>query len=186
MLNFSLCAITTPLIGYFGGVYALSSFMIIQAIRYILFPQFFSLSVLAFFIPGIVAGYYLRTQSLFVRVGLPIMCIALFCMHPVGYTAVPYTLYWIFPVLLPSIIKKSFFIEALVATLVAHAVGSTIWLYTMSTNTIGWFSLIPVVWYERCFYAMGMVVISIVVKALANGIDKIFYRYKKNIAIVSP
>jgi len=83
----------------------------------------------------------------------------LFIMHPVAGQAFAYSFYWLIPIALYALGNKSSFCRALSATFLAHAVGSIIWLYTVSMTSAQWLSLIPVVAVERLVMACGMVVV---------------------------
>ena len=73
---------------------------------------------------------------------VPVLCMALFGLHPVGSQAFAYTLYWLIPVtlyIMSSLVNvlprfqqfTPIFLQALSSTFIAHAVGSVIWLYTV-------------------------------------------------------
>src|SRR5207237_10360114 len=83
---------------------------------------------------------------------------ALFIVHPIGSQAFMYSFYWLIPIGLFGLARKTLFLEALGSTFVAHAVGSVIWLYTVPTTAGMWVGLIPIVAVERLLFAMGMVV----------------------------
>lgn len=82
-----------------------------------------------------------------------------FMAHPVGAQAWVYSVYWLIPVLLYVIRKKSLFLEALGSTFIAHAVGSVIWIYADPITPHAWLALIPVVFIERLIFASGIVVV---------------------------
>ena len=155
-----------PLLGLFGGVF--ESSLIISAsllIRYLFFG-ISSLSVLAFYVPGWCAALYFASHHWFIRCFLPLTCIVAFSMHPVAGTSWLYSMYWLIPVIFYFMKPKHLFYEALGATFIAHAVGSIIWLYTVPMTADMWFSLIPVVAFERLMYAAGMVVMYHVINAV--------------------
>jgi hypothetical protein len=95
-----------------------------------------------------------------IRVILPLCCIICFILHPVGQNAFLYSFYWFIPV-------GCYFLQmyvgcfrpvcvALSSTFIAHAVGSLMWLYVLSTTSEYWILLIPRVAGERLFFALGM------------------------------
>jgi hypothetical protein len=61
------------------------------------------------------------------------------------------------------------FTHALTATFIAHAVGSTIWIYSQPTTPAFWLALIPIVALERLIYAVGITVMH---SALAQIVHK--------------
>ncbi len=51
---------------------------------------------------------------------------------------------------------KNLFLNSLGATFTAHAVGSVIYLYAFGLTPAIWLALIPVVFLERGFFAVGI------------------------------
>lgn len=154
---FSASNLSMPLIGFFGGVTgATFIWALLLLCRYAV--SSFSLSTLAFYIPGYCAALYLATPSRLVRCGMPILAMALFLLHPVGLQAAFYSSYWLIPLGIGLLPPRSFFAQALGATFTAHAVGSVIWLYTVPMAPEVWLGLIPLVALERLTFAAGMVV----------------------------
>src|SRR5216684_1589321 len=74
------------------------------------------------------ATLYWATNHYTIRLLLPIACMGLFVIHPIGAQAFVYSLYWLIPVILYFIPQRSLFLQALGSTFIAHAVGSVIWL----------------------------------------------------------
>ncbi len=166
-LMFSASNLCMPLVGHFGSVSgATVVWIFLLAFRVLGEP--FSLSVLAFYLPGYCAALYLATSSRLIRCGLPLLAIGLFGLHPVGFKAMMYSLFWLIPTLIGAGVGKSFFAQALGATFTAHAVGSVIWLYTVPMVPADWLSLIPLVAVERLTFAAGMVVVHAIFVSLAK------------------
>ncbi len=115
-------------------------------------------------LPGFFASASWVYPNFFMKVGLPFLCMVLFIMHPFGFYAAPYVLYWLIPMAIYFSGKKTIFLQALSATFIAHAVGSVIWLYAKSLPTAVWLGLIPVVIFERLLYAALMTVVYYGVK----------------------
>ncbi len=157
---FSASNCVVPLSGAFLGIGG-SSLVISMAmiVRMVIHGGLFPLSYLAYMVPGLFAAYYWASRSMMIRFLLPILCMILFVMHPVGAAAWPYSLYWLIPVVLYVVKAKQLFFEALGSTFVAHAVGSVIWLYTVPTTAVLWYTLIPIVCVERICFAIGMVLV---------------------------
>lgn len=97
--------------------------------------------------------------------GVPIICMALFMLHPVGAQVWYYSFYWLIPVIvkvlgvIPNIgqfLKNNLLFRSLGATFTAHAIGSVIFLYTIPTTVSLWQTLIPIVLFERLMFAMGI------------------------------
>ena len=86
---------------------------------------------------------------------IPLVCMGLFWLHPVGQQAWFYALYWLIP-LAGKFLSKRLFFRSLGSTFTAHAVGSTLWLYTVPMPAEAWIALIPVVAMERILFAAGI------------------------------
>jgi len=156
---FSAASIMAPLAGLFGGVFGASVVFIFRvALHYIIFKTI-SLKFLAFCIPGFCASLYFASRSSIIRVIVPLVCMVLFIVHPVGNQAFFYSFYWFIPIVLFFMKRETLFMQALGSTFVAHAVGSVIWLYTVPMTATMWMALIPIVALERFVFAMGMVVV---------------------------
>lgn len=157
-LMFSASSFCMPLIGLFSGTLGTTLiWTLLFVVRVSVAPL--SLSSLAFYIPGYCASLYLASENKYIRSGIALLCMILFLIHPVGFAAAPYTVYWIIPVMVAFGFFKSLFAHALGATFTAHAVGSVIWLYTVPMAASNWLSLIPVVAIERLTFAAGIVVL---------------------------
>lgn len=93
-----------------------------------------------------------------IQVTIPLTCMALFILNPVGSHAWFYSLYWLIPVALYGGKKlgyHSVFSTALSSTFIAHALGSIMWLYTTNIGAPIWIALIPRVAVERSVFAAG-------------------------------
>ena len=161
-------AIVAPLAGAFGGVFA-SSFVLVfrMAMHFLLFKTV-SLSFLALCVPGFFASLYWATRSSIIRVCVPLACMALFIVHPVGGQVFVYSFYWLIPVVIYFSNRNTVFMQALGSTFVAHAVGSVIWLYTVPMTPVMWLGLIPFVAVERLLFAVSMTVTYRVIIAIKN------------------
>jgi hypothetical protein len=151
---FSVSNVITPLIGLFGGS---GVCIIIFCLRTMMTCARYSF---VHTLPGLCAGLSFSLPGYLMKVIVPGLCIFLFCIHPVGSQAILYTVYWIIPIASYFSMKKNMFFDALCATFVAHAVGSVLWLYTISSMTATlWIGLIPIVFFERLLFAGGMVMV---------------------------
>lgn len=148
---FGLDAALAPLVGFYGGVHI--SCMVYALRTTISALQMHPLSALTLHLPTAAASLYLATNSKIVRTLIPLSCIIAFVIHPVGGSSIHYALYWVMPLAFGIITIHSIFLRALGATLTAHAVGSTIWLYTHTTTPHFWHALAGIVWMERLMFA---------------------------------
>ncbi len=127
--------------------------------------------------PMLFAAYYFGTKGKkSITVAIPVICMALFMLHPVGQGAWFFSLYWLIPVIvkvLPKKYSEMVFLRSLGATFTAHAIGSTVWLYTVPMTSGQWVGLVPVVAYERLLFAAGITVSYIAMNnVLARLSDK--------------
>ena len=108
-------------------------------------------------IPSLCASFYWTVSSKIIRILAPTLCIALFVAHPIGHAVWGYSLYWLIPIIIAVMPHRSIFFKALATTFMAHAVGSVLWLYTISMPKEQWLALIPIVLFERFLLAGGIV-----------------------------
>ncbi|MBT3814644.1 hypothetical protein HOE37_01485 [Candidatus Woesearchaeota archaeon] len=116
------------------------------------------------FLPMLFAAYYFgmsvkkRNQN-WIKVTVPLICIALFIYHPIGRQAWVYSLYWLIPVfavILPKKVPGKLLFRSLGATFAAHAVGTAIWIWTIPSTVGMWLTLIPITGYERLLFGLGI------------------------------
>lgn len=163
---FSLSNCLVPLVGAYTNLSSVISFGLLgMIIRYAIGSLAF-FKIAAFHVPGIFAGLAWITAYRSVQLFVPAFCMVLFIAHPVGGAAWMYTLYWLIPMAIYFSNRQSIFAQALASTLVAHAVGATIWLYADPLHPAVWLGLIPVVVYERLLFALGMTVAHMVLSRL--------------------
>ncbi|NQV12890.1 MAG: hypothetical protein HQ530_01150 [Parcubacteria group bacterium] len=101
------------------------------------------------------AAFYFGSKSKW-RAVAPLVCFVLFVTHPVGREAWLYPLYWLIPIVGAFVFRKSLLVKSLGATFVAHAIGSTVYLYAFGLPAAVWLGLIPQVALERGFFAVGI------------------------------
>ena len=211
--HFSLASCMPALIGYYGGLLGIliaAFFSVISNISTVGIVSslcsfgslyLYNLStikigkILAYTIPGMCAALCWANQSdkssqlnkqkvvrYGVQVFLPLLCMVLFIAHPVGFIAAPYSFYWLIPVGL-TFFRPTIWRDALISSFVAHAVGSVIWIYMIPMSAAQWWGLIPVVLFERCAIAAGMVFVSVVARQFEQAFSSLFVQvqalYKK-------
>ena len=168
LAHFSAVSIVTPLVGLFSGIVGCWIVVFIKMALGLWYNSFGSFQILVFYVPGFCASLYLASSHIMVRLILPIVCMILFIIHPVGYASFAYALYWLIPIVLYFVHKKPFFLQALGSTFTAHAVGSVIWLYTVPMTPVLWLGLIPIVIIERLLFATGISITYMVFYNLTN------------------
>ncbi len=181
MIWFSATNAILPLSGAFGGIMGCGLVFLLRQLIHLFFFKTVSLSFLAFCVPGFFASLYWATNHFAIKLLLPIVCMGLFVMHPIGVQAFVYSLYWLIPVLLYFVPQRSLFLQALGSTFIAHAVGSVIWLYTVPMTATMWMGLMPIVLFERILFALGMVIAHYILSFIFGLIDKVVIDNKKAI-----
>ncbi len=155
--SFSLSHCLAPLMGAFCGVIgAYSVFGGMVSVR--LVGSLFGIIRYAYFgLPTFAASLCWATQHRAIRIAIPLMCMVLFLVHPIGYYAAPYTLYWLIPMVIGAMKTRNVILTALASTFTAHAVGSVMHLYIINgMSAAAWLNLMPVVACERLLFATGM------------------------------
>ncbi len=155
-MQFSWAQVVLPLLGALFGVVG-SYFLLAGCTALCALGLMLGFSTQLFFgIPTFCASLYWATNKGWIRMGIPALCMLLFVMHPVGFYAAPYTLYWLLPMGIACWYNNNF-LTALASTFTAHAVGSVMHLYMINTLTASaWLQLMPIVAVERLCLALGM------------------------------
>lgn len=153
---FSLTNVSGPLTvvfgGFLGGLLGLFLNYAFQAKSASLLAVFLSGSG----IPNLLAGLYWRAHSNWVKIGVPSLCMLLFWYQTWGTIAMTYALIWLIPILISYFKIEHLYFKSLAATLIAHSVGSVIWVYGANLSHEQWFALIPLALSERLFLAILM------------------------------
>jgi hypothetical protein len=175
---FSASSIALPLVGAWSSIPTIITtcacgFLVRLAFGASMMPM------LAFWIPGLCAALYWQLPSKFYRIGLPLICMILFVVHPVGAAAAPYAVYWFIPLIIAALRSRSLWLDAMASTFTAHAIGSVIWLYTVPMSAGAWLALIPIVACERLLYTSGIVVGHSVIAAFIARRDVVVTHTQK-------
>lgn len=120
----------------------------------------------------IYSGYIYKRISFFSSVIIPAACMILFVVHPIGSAVFFYSFYWFIPMILYAFFRKHLFAQALISAFVAHALGSLVWLYCYQLAGIYWIAALPVVPFERCLIAMGIVAADKVYSSMYSFIQQ--------------
>jgi hypothetical protein len=114
---------------------------------------------------------FLRKGSLAkASVAIPLICIAVFLLNPVGREAWYYALFWLIP-LMAKVFSKRLFLRSLGATFTAHAIGSAVWAWTVPMTAEQWTMLIPITATERILFAIGISASFIVFNNVLNFVE---------------
>lgn len=172
---FSLTDVAMPLSGTLGLGFA----VVIAATRLSTKVMFAGATFMnaGFYLPGLFAAGSWTDKKQFFQFFVPLAAMVLFVVHPIGFYAAPYALYWLIPMAVYWADKDSLFLQSLASTFVAHAVGSVIWLYVFNLPVQTWWGLIPVVAAERLFFASAMTVMYVSVKQTRTLLEKRFLSF---------
>ena len=134
-LFFSATHLFMPLTGAFGGLIMTAMVIGISTLTKVVFGISCTLYFITYHISSFIASTYWAYNHWVVRVMAPVLCMILFIVHPVGLSVFPYVLYWLILIALYIFNARTIFASSLGSTMVAHAVGSVIWLYTVFYNS---------------------------------------------------
>ena len=171
-MQFSWAQVVLPLLGALFGVVG-SYFLLAGCTALCALGLMLGFSTQLFFgIPTFGASLYWATDKLWIRMGIPALCMLLFVMHPVGLYAAPYTLYWLLPISIAYMRYNNSFLTALASIFTAHAVGSVMHLYMINTlSAFAWLQLMPIVAVERLSLALGMWLVYVGLNWLCSRIS---------------
>jgi len=155
--SFTLFQFFGPIAGAFlGPVFGAVTILLAEGMNVFIVGNEINLINLIRLTPMMFAAFYFGSVGRKNLVALvPIVCMALFMLHPIGAQVWYYSVYWVIP-LIGKILGKNLFFRSLGATFTAHALGSVIFLYTIPTTVTLWQTLIPIVLFERAMFAMGI------------------------------
>jgi hypothetical protein len=170
--NFTLFEFLAPVGGMFlGPVAGAVSAFFVRALNILIFHQKIDLLTIIRFLPAMMAAIYFGTKTKKTAIIFPI-CIALFLLNPIGRQAWLYSMIWLIP-LVATFFKKNLLLNSLGATMTAHAVGSTIFLYAFGLTPAIWLNLIPVVFIERGVFALGIFTSTLVFNFVLDKITNL-------------
>lgn len=156
---FSATHMVAPMIGILGGIRALMIASVLKTTAAFFIGGLNPFMTLVYHIPHFFAAFYWKTEKKYLRIGLPIVCMALFLLNPAGLKAWFYPMLWLIPIVAAFFAQKNIVIRALGSTFMAHAIGSVLWLYLVPMQTTDWLIAMPLALVERCTFAAGMVAV---------------------------
>lgn len=166
---------------FLGPLFGAASVLFAELLNFVLLGKEIEIINLLRLTPMLFAAFYFgafrrRKQpvfnsSLFIAI-VPVLCMLAFWAHPVGALAWAYPLYWLIPAV-SLLFRKRLFMRSLGATFTAHAIGSTLWLYTVPMPPEAWLALIPIVAYERLAFAAGISVGYIALNAVLSRLSAV-------------
>jgi len=177
--SFTLFEFLAPIGGMFLGPWlgALSAFFV-RGLNVAIFHQQLDWLTVLRFLPAMMAAVYFGLKTKKTAIIFPV-CILLFVLNPIGRQAWLYSAIWLIP-FVASFFKKRLVLNSLGATFTAHAIGSVIFLYTLGLTPAIWLGLIPVVFFERGVFTVGIwlscVVLNTVLDFLTNFKKGYFFK----------
>lgn len=152
--------IMVPLAGALASRRALSATWLLKAAFYGITHQAAPWFALAYHLPTTSAALYIASPITSINRALTVLAFsgaALVFAGAVGATpALLYATLWIIPAALAAYGAHSFLSRSIVATFLAHAIGSAIWAWAFPLAPAAWVALIPVALVERLVYTSGI------------------------------
>jgi len=168
--KFSASVMFGPVISKFLGIgWGSGAIILSQLVGVVIgFYKIKSIANLLTFAPIIAAGIYFGKMfkgdtKLTI---IPIFCILLFLLHPIGREVWYYSLFWVVPIFiarfkpnLDKVLKNNIaqvYAYSLGSALTDHSIGSIIYLYLMNIPAEFWTMSIPFTFMERIVIAAGI------------------------------
>jgi len=155
--------------GIFNTTLGVVSVLFVEVLNFIISGKALDPITLVRFTPMMFAAYYFGSKSRN-RVVVPLICMGLFVLNPLGREAWYYSLFWLIPVA-AALWKDNLFLRSLGATFTAHAIGATAFLYAFSIPADVWATLVPITAFERISFAVGISISYIAVNTILNSIS---------------
>lgn len=156
MAFFNASQALSPLSGLYGGVKASTIVFLVRSIASLSLSSMGMFAASLLHLPTFFGSFYLASKSKLARVSVPLICIILFLINPIGQQASLYSTYWLIPIAIALLNPQSILLQALGSTFTTHAVGSIIWLYGAKLTAVEWNALISIVWAERLLFALSL------------------------------
>ncbi len=143
--------------GFLGAMAGALSVLLAEIISFIYLGKAFELINVLRLAPMLFAALYFAkyAKGKLLQATAPLICMALFMLHPIGSQAWQYSLYWLIPAAV-LLLPENLFLRSLGSTFTAHSIGGIIWLYLIPTTPAFWMALIPIVAFERILFALGI------------------------------
>lgn len=160
--------------GFLGAGAGILSVLLAQVVSFVLLGKSIELINILRLAPMLFAALYFAKYSKgkLAQAAVPLICMALFILHPIGSQAWYYSLYWLIPAI-ALMLPEHLFLRSLGSTFTAHAIGGIIWLYFVPTTPAFWVALIPIVAFERFLFAAGISVSYISFNTLFARVEAI-------------
>ena len=155
-VKFSLFDFYGPIAGAFlGSIWGMITVLAMQLGNWALHGFTMDMGTLIRFFPMLFAVLYFSKKSKY-TLAIPVVAMIAFWSHPEGRQAWYFALYWLIPIAMYFLYDRFLFARALGTTFTAHSVGGALWIWGFNMKAAMWIGLIPVVWKERMFMALGI------------------------------
>ena len=192
--SFTFFQFIAPIAGGFLGLAGIAAVFFANLGGFLISGQ--SLTIFSFGIPSLFAVYYFYknsqsklSQNSIAIATVPLVCMALFALHPVGSQVWYYSFYWLIPAGAMLLFPGRLLARSLGSTFTAHAVGTIIFLYAIPTTPALWLALIPVVAFERGLFTLGIassyIVANTILEWASTKLDLSTLNINKNYSISS-
>lgn len=164
--------------GFFGAILGAASVLVAELINFILLGKEFEFINLFRLTPMLFAAYYFakNREKMFKNkfsLIIPAICMIAFILHPIGGQAWYYSLFWLIPIAV-KFLPEHLILRSLGATFTAHAIGSTIFLYTIPTTPELWAVILPsIVIFERVIFAIGISISYVAFNTILDKVDSL-------------
>lgn len=167
-VQFTLFDFMGPTLGVFlGTILGISTALIVQLLNIVFMHAPFSIATFLRLIPTLFAIMYFSKKHT-ANIIVPIFCIVVFNLHPIGRSAWQYSLLWLIPIA-AQFLRKNIFLKSLGATFTAHAVGGVLWIWTFGLSKQIWLALIPQVLVERFLMGVGITASFLILNYLTHS-----------------
>lgn len=178
--SFTLFEFLYPLpAAFLGSGWGAVLVLFVKILNWLFTGQSLDLITFIRFFPAVFGAIYFASKSK-LNLLVPIACMILFWINPVGRAAFPYGLFWLIPIIVFPF-KRNLALNSLGTTFISHAIGSTAFLYSVPMNAEIWRGLIPIVFMERFIFAAGISVSYLVISVLVKEFSKILARKRLEI-----
>lgn len=186
--SFSASVMFGPIISKFLGISFGSSSIIFAHIFGVIVGIYKLKSIFSYFIflPIIIAGIYFARifKNEKKLLWIPLACISLFILHPIGREVWFYSLFWTIPLFFVIAkdridrISKNYvarvYLYSLATAFIDHCVGSVLYLYLMNIPKEFWIMAIPLTIIERIIIALGITVSYFFVRISISALKEVF------------
>lgn len=174
---FTATHMVTPVLGSQIATGQLLGVTFLRTLFYAITSSTFTFFKFFYHLPSLTGALYFKTmlnaESSYAHRALwalvPGCCMALFISNPVGSQAWIYSLYWLIPAIIALLPVRTAFLSALGSTFTTHAIGSVLFLFCTPMTSAFWLALIPVVFFERLCFALGITALYYLVTSFKQG-----------------